>query len=438
MSTLSKSFRDCLYPALPQIIQQFGTPFHIYHESGIRQTLRKLKGSFPKNEFQEFFAVKALPLSAIMQIVKSEGCGFDCSSIPELRLARAAGALPEDIMFTANNPSTEELMEALSFGGCILNLDGIEFIEKVEEIGPFPELICFRLNPGNRKTGDEVNTIIGNPVDSKYGVPIEKIVEAYSLAKKAGATRFGLHTMVCSNDLNYIHLVSTYRLLLEVATKLEEELGIKLEFVNVGGGLGIPYRPGEKEFDLEAFALERSCLGEEFMRTHGYLPKLYMESGRYVTGPHGVLVNRVINIYEKYKNFVGVEIAMPALMRVGMYPATAYHHCTLLNADGLMIKEGSRPLTKVTIAGSICENCDVLGRDIEMPEPCEGDLVITHFTGAHGSAMGFNYNGRCRPQELLICKDGTVRRISRAETYDDLIARQLGLNGSEHVLELEL
>lgn len=437
MPTMTSSFRKRLFPALPQIIGKFGTPFHIYDEAGIRDTLKKMKGAFCGHiGYKEFYAVKALPRLTIMNIIKSEGCGFDCSSIPELRLARAAGALPEDIMFTSNNTSLEEFREALSFGGCILNLDGIELIEKVEEVGPFPDFICFRLNPGNRKTGDEVNAIIGNPVESKYGVPIERIIEAYRLAQKAGATRFGLHTMVCSNDLNYKHLVSTYQLLLEVAATLETELGIKLEFVNVGGGLGIPYRPNDEEFDITAFAFECKRIGKDFERTHGYLPELYMESGRYVTGPHGVLVNRVINIYEKYKNFVGVEVAMPALMRVGIYPTTAYHHCTILNADGSEIEEGSRPIVKVTIAGPICENCDVLARDIEVPQPHEGDLVVTHCTGAHGAAMAFNYNGRPRPPEFLYCEDNTVRCIFKGETYDDLVARERDLGGSDHTLSV--
>jgi diaminopimelate decarboxylase len=434
---MSASFRQRLFPALPQIIGKFGTPFHIYDEPGIRDTLRFMNGMFPSGlvGFKEFYAVKALPKPAIMEIIKNEQCGFDCSSIPELRLARAAGAQPEDIMFTSNNTSDEEFFEALAHGGCILNLDGIEYIEKVKALGPFPELICFRLNPGSRKTGDQVNSIIGNPLEAKYGVPIEQIIEAYRLAQEAGAKRFGLHTMVCSNDLDWVHMVATCKLLLEVAAELKAKLGIKLEFVNLGGGLGIQYRPGDSHFHFGSFAVTCCELVQAFGAIHGYIPKIYLESGRFVTGPHGVLVNEVINVYRKYKNYVGVEIAMPALMRVGMY-STAYHHCTLLNSDGTPIKEGSRPLVMVTVAGSICENCDVLARDIGMPAPRVGDLIITHDTGAHGSAMGFNYNGRCRPQELLLGSLGTVRRICRAETFDDLNARHLGLEGERHVLQL--
>ncbi len=449
---VSKSFEERLHKSLPQIIEKFGTPFHIYDGPGIHDTLRDMKETFRLRNlsFKEFYAVKALPKPAIMEIIKDEQCGFDCSSIPELRLARNAGAKPEDIMFTANNVKKGEFREALDHGGCIMNLDGIEYIPKLEALcreitRPFPELICFRLNPGTRKTGDSVNSIIGNPVDAKYGVPIEDIVEAYRAIQKIAEQqtnqdrkkqRYGLHTMVCSNDRDYTHMVATYRLLLEVAAQLKKELGIELEFVNVGGGLGIPYRPGDTAFDLKAFADECYKLTMAFAQEHGYAPAIFMESGRYVTGPHGVLINRVINVFKKYKNYVGIEVAMPALMRVGMYPTSAYHHCILLNPDGSPIEEGSRPIIKVTIVGSICENCDVLARDVEMPEPREGDLIMTCDTGAHGSAMCFNYNGRERIQELLEGFYGNVRRICRAETYDDLDIRHQGLEGQEHRLKV--
>lgn len=442
-------FEQRLFKALPQIIAKFGTPFHIYDEMGIRDTLRGMKETFASRKlpFKEFYAVKALPKPAIMDIVKNEQCGFDCSSIPELRLARNAGAKPEDIMFTANDVGRIEFVEALSHGGCIMNLDDIVYVKKLADVCeemdcPFPELISFRLNPGTHKTGDAVNSIIGEPLEAKYGVPIEKIGEAYRLVAEMVAKRhpgrkqrYGLHTMVCSNDLDYTHLVATYRLLLEVADQLEKELGIKLEFVNVGGGLGIPYRLTDTPFNLAAFADECRKLTDAFIDAHGYAPAIYMESGRYVTGPHGVLINRVINMTEKYKTFVGVEAAMPALMRVGIYK-TAYHHCILLNPDGSPIEEGSRPIIKATVAGPICENCDVLGRDIEMPAPREGDLVMTRATGAHAIAMCFNYNGRTRVQELLEIPYGNVRRICRAETFDDLEVRHQGLGGEEHVVHI--
>lgn len=427
---VSQSFQERLIPNLMPIVDKFGTPFHIYDERGIRETLRDMKEAFSCKgiDFKEFYAVKALPKPAIMKIVKSEDCGFDCSSIPELRLARDAGAEPEDIMFTSNNTSQEEFREAQAYNGCILNLDDATFINKVP--APFPELICFRLNPGKEKTGDHVNAIIGNPIDSKYGVPIEKIDKAYRKAKARGAKRFGLHTMVCSNDRDYTHMAGTLAILLRTANSLYERHRISVEFVNVGGGVGIPYRPTDQPFDMQAFANEARSQLADFREHNRFTPRLFMESGRYVTGPHGVLVNRVINVYEKYKNFVGVEVAMPALMRVGMY-SSAYHHCTVLDKYGIP-KDG--PTKIVTIAGSICENCDVLARDILLPVVEEGDFILTHCTGAHGSAMGFNYNGRTRPQELLYENGRVVSRICRAETYEDLDQRHQKLSAPEHLL----
>jgi len=434
---MSQEFMQALFPKLAAINGKFGLPYHIYYEPGIRETLRILKGAFSSRRmaFKEFYAVKALPKPAIMDIIKSEACGFDCSSIPELRLARAAGAQPEDIMFTSNDTSDEEFAEALAHGGCILNLDGIEYIKKVQALGPFPDLISFRLHPGvSSADGSKDMRSMADP-DSKYGVPIELIVEAYRQAQEAGATRFGLHTMVCSNNLDYTNLVATYALLLDIAKRLLDQLGIELEFVNVGGGLGIPYRPGDTAFDLEAFASECKKFAVQFFELNGFVPSLFMESGRFVTGPHGVLVNRVINRYRKYIEFAGLQVAMPALMRVGMY-SKAYHYCTVLEQDGSLIGEGSRPIIEVSGAGPICEGCDLVLKKGMLPDPREGDLFITHDTGAHGSAMGFNYNGRCRPQELLLDGLGNVRRICRAETYDDLNARHLGLEGDEHVIHL--
>jgi diaminopimelate decarboxylase len=416
---MSPALMERLRKAIPTLAERFGTPCLVYDEIGIRQTVRGLLGAF-KNaglDFKEYYAVKAWPHPVVLKILKEMGCGFDCSSISELRKARAAGATPDDIMFTSNNTSQAEFKEAQAYGGCILNLDDEIFIDKVK---PFPKLISFRLNPGDYKTGDEVNSIIGEPKDSKYGVPIERIVDVYKLARNAGAEEFGLHTMVCSNDRNYKHMVSTVSLLLKVAADLRTQAGICLKFINMGGGIGIPYRPMDQTFDIEGLAKESRKLVDAFEAEYGYRPKLLMESGRYITGPHGALVNRVINVYEKYKKYAGVEVAMPGVMRVGMYPNSAYHQCTILGPDGI---EPRGELYPITVAGSICENCDVLARDMPLPPVREGDFVITHDAGAHGSAMGFNYNGRTRPQELMIGADGVIRRITRAETEDDLDRR---------------
>src|SRR3989344_3043777 len=423
---------------LPQIIRKFGTPFHIYDEAGIRGTLQELKRAFTDNglDFREFYAVKALPKPAIMDIIHDEGCAYDCSSVTELRLARAAGARRQDIMFTSNNTSDEEFAEALAHGGSIVNLDDEVFLDHpLIKNGP-RDMFCCRLNPGKRKTDDEVNEIIGDPVNSKYGVPIEHIVHVYARAKEMGFRQFGIHTMVCSNDLNYVHMLNTLKLELEVASGLNRHLGIRPALINMGGGIGIPYRAEESPFDIDKFACGCRELVAQFAHDNHYVPKLFLESGRYVTGPHGVLVNRVINRYRKYKEFAGVESGMTANMRVAIY-STAYHHGPILKSDGVPVGPADRLVEKITVAGSICENCDVLARDMPLPNPQVGDLYLTHDDGAHSSAMPGNYNGRCRPQELLLCGDGTVRRICRAETYEDLERRHRDLEGDEHVLEVQ-
>ena len=435
---MSKEFENRLFPVLPRIIEKFGTPFHIYDQIGIEAGLRRLYSAFISQgfDFKEFYAVKALPNPAILKIVKDMGCGFDCSSIIELRLARGLGACPVDIIFTSNNTSVEEFREALAYGGCYLNLDDECSIDLVPD--PFPDFICFRINPGDMKTGDEVNPIIGKPKQSKYGVPVERIVAAIREAIRRGAKRFAIHGMFCSNDRDHRHLVGSYRILLKIAAIVYKEFGVQLEFLNPGGGVGIRYRLADRDFDVEAWAQECWILAQEFQRECGYIPRFYIESGRFVTGPHGVLVNEVINVYSKYEDFIGVQVAMPALMRVGMYhydnpDDCAYHHNTLLGPDGVGIQG---ELKKVSVVGPICENCDRLGYNVMLPQAHRGDLMITHDTGAHGSAMGFNYNGRCRPQELLLGADGVVRRITRAEVPEDLVRRYQDLDGPEHMLKL--
>jgi diaminopimelate decarboxylase len=333
-------------------------------------------------------------------------------------------------MFTSNNTTPEEFDEASGNGGCILNLDDEIFINKIK----MPKLISFRLNPGTRKTGKGVNDIIGDPVNSKYGVPIERIVDVYMQAREKGATETGLHTMICSNDLDWTNMARTIDLVLEVAGSLcENSLGPK--FINLGGGVGIPYRPGEKEFDMMSLAQYARKALDGFEEKYHYQPKIYMESGRYVTGPSGVLVNPVINVYEKYKKFVGVSVAMPALMRVGMY-SSAYHPCEILDKNFVPKNSEEYDLEKRTIAGPICENCDVLAKDMMLPNVKEGDYVVTKGTGAHGSAMAFTYNGRPRPQELLLTRNGTVRRIVRAETVEDLWLRHELVSTEENTLRL--
>lgn len=406
---MSASFKGRLFPRIPQIQQHFQTPFHIYDEAGIRETGAQLVKAFSGIPgFREFFAVKALPNREILKLMKEMGFGFDCSSIPEVILARELGARPEDIMFTSNNTSQEEFDFATQDGGCILNLDDISLIDKVPH---FPEMICFRYNPGPRRTG---NVIIGNPEEAKYGVSHEQVVEAYRKAKERGATRFGLHTMVASNELDYSYIVETARMVLEVAEEVEAALGIEFEFVNIGGGFGIPYRPEQKPLDLAGMSAEITELFDGFRKRHGHAPAMFMESGRFMTGPHGALVTTAINSKDTYRRYIGVDACMSALMRPALYGA--YHHIDVLGKD-------LDPKTEVyDVVGSLCENNDKFAVQRELQPVEDGDILVIHDSGAHGHAMGFQYNGRLRPKELMLRADGRVELIRRAETVADYFA----------------
>jgi len=393
----------------PQVIEHFGTPFHIYDEAGIRATGQRLKAAFAGIEsFREYYAVKALPNPRILEIIGSMGFGFDCSSISELHLSRRVGGRGDDIMFTSNNTSHDEFVEAAANGGCILNLDDISLIAKVPVM---PELICFRYNPGPRRVG---NDIIGNPIEAKYGVSHEQIVEAYRRARDRGARRFGLHTMLASNELNHRYMVQTARMLLDLVEEISRELAITFEFINIGGGLGIPYLPDGEELQIEAMGREITAEFARFKERNGYAPALFMESGRYMTGPHGVLVVTAINRKEIYRTYVGVDACMNALMRPALYGA--YHHIEVLGKNQVGETE------VVDVVGSLCENNDKFAVQRPLPPIKDGDILLIHDTGAHGHAMGFNYNGTLRPQELLLRVEGRVDLIRRRERLEDYFA----------------
>lgn len=406
---MSPSYRERLFPNLDEIASQFGTPFHIYDERGIRQTGGHLKNAFAAlDHFREYFAVKALPNPRILEIMREMGFGFDCSSMAELTLARKIGARGDDLMFTSNNTSEAEFEAAQDQGGSLLNLDDISLVPKVPRM---PETVCFRYNPGPRRSG---NSIIGNPVEAKYGVAHHQLLDAYRGAMDRGAKRFGLHTMLASNELNYNYMVQTVQMLLEVIVWITRELNIRFDFINMGGGLGIPYRPEDPPFDLDAMAGEVTTLFANFKKAQGYAPRLFMESGRYMTGPHGVLVVKAINRKEIYRTYIGVDACMSALMRPAMYGA--YHHIEVLG------KSAETPTHPVDVVGSLCENNDKFAIQRDLPPIEPGNLLVIQDTGAHGHAMGFNYNGKLRPQELLLRADGRVERIRRAETEADYFA----------------
>src|SRR6056297_2030221 len=319
---MSADFKARLFPVLPEIAAHFQTPFHIYDEAGIRETGRALKQAFAEIEdFREFFAVKALPNPRILALMSDMGFGFDCSSVPELVLSRNAGAVGEDIIFTSNNTTEADFKAAMADGGAILNLDDITLIEKLPVV---PELICFRYNPGEQRSG---NDIIGNPVEAKYGLTHEQIIEAYRLARERGARRFGLHTMIVSDERNHEYMITTAEMLLALAEEISARLPINFEFINIGGGFGIPYTPDDSPLDIQAMGRGIVSAFSEFSQKNGYMPRLYIESGRYMTGPHGALVTRVINHKNIYRKYVGVDASMAALMRPGMYGA--YHEISI-------------------------------------------------------------------------------------------------------------
>ncbi len=398
---------------LERIVAQFPTPFHLYDEGAIRRNARRFREAFSwvPGGFANFFAVKALPNPHILGILKEEGMGADCSSLPELLLAEAAGIRGEEIMFTSNDTPAVEFKKAVALGA-IVNLDDLTHIPFLEEHAGLPELLCLRYNPGPLKKG---NAIIGNPQESKYGFTREQILEGYRMLKERGVRRFGLHTMVASNELNPDYFVETASLLFDLAAEIAERLGIRLEFVNLGGGIGIPYRPEQSAVDLERISAGIERLYREKIAARGLDPlRVVMECGRVVTGPYGYLVARVLHRKETYKRFIGLDASMANLMRPGMYGA--YHHITVMG------KEGRTEGELCDVTGSLCENNDRFAIDRMLPQISPGDLVVIHDTGAHGHAMGFNYNGKLRSAELLLREDGSVRLIRRAETPLDYFA----------------
>ncbi len=397
---------------LEQIEKTHPTPFHLYDECGIRANARRLNAAFAWNPgFKEYFAVKACPNPFLMKILKQEGFGMDCSSLPELMLSEQIGVAGEDIMFTSNDTPADEFARAKALGA-IINLDDLSHIPFLEACAGLPELISFRYNPGPLKGG---NAIIGNPEQAKYGFTREQLFEGYRLLKRKGVKRFGLHTMVASNELNPQYFIDTAEILFDLVAELSREVGITFEFVNIGGGIGIPYRPDQAAVDLERVGEGVRQAYETRLLAKGHPAlKLYMECGRMVTGPFGYLVSRVRHIKKTYKTYAGLDACMANLMRPALYGA--YHHISVpAKAD--------KPCCSVyDVTGSLCENNDKFAIDRTLPELASGDLVVIHDAGAHGHAMGFQYNGKLRSAELLAREDGSVVQIRRAETPSDYFA----------------
>ncbi len=397
---------------LEKLTERFPTPFHIYDERGIRENARRLQAAFAWSPgFKEYYAVKAAPNPYLLKILKSEGFGSDCSSFGELLLSERVGMVGDDIIFTSNDTPAYEYQKAIELGA-IINLDDISHIQYLEDHVGLPELVCCRYNPGPLKGG---NAIIGHPEEAKYGFTREQLFEGYRILRDKGVTRFGLHTMVASNELEMEYFLETAHMLFDLVRELSTELGIEFEFVNLGGGIGIPYRPEEKAVDLEALGEGVRKLYEELIIGNGIKPlDIRLECGRMVTGPYGYLVSRVLHKKSTYKEYVGLDASMANLMRPGMYGA--YHHITVAG------KEDAPCDFVCDVTGSLCENNDKFAIDRAIPQVEIGDLVVIHDAGAHGHSMGFNYNAKLRSAELLLREDGEVIQIRRAETMEDHFA----------------
>lgn len=391
------------------MIREHPTPFHIYDEVGIRKSAKELFDAFSwSSGFTNYYAVKALPNPEILTILKEESMGLDCSSLAELILAERVGVIGERIMFTSNDTSAEEFVKAVELGA-IINLDDISHIDFLEEaVGTLPELLCFRFNPGPERVG---NDIIGNPAEAKYGLTRSQLMEAYKKCQNKGVKHFGLHTMLASNELQADYFVETAKMLFELAIEIKDDLGISLEFIDLGGGFGIPYKPEQEPLNIYKVSEEIHTLYDDLLSPHDLRPKLSYECGRFVTGPHGYLVSTVRHIKNTYRDYVGLDATMADLMRPGMYGA--YHHITVLG------KENEVATHTYDVTGSLCENNDKFAIQRPLPSVSIGDILVIHDTGAHGHSMGFNYNGKLRSAELLLEPKKTVKLIRRAETLDD-------------------
>lgn len=394
---------------IEEIIKTFPTPFHIYDEKAIRVNARNFIRAFSWNTgFKEYYAIKAAPNPYIMKILREEGFGIDCSSIAELELAKRVGMSGEEIILTSNDTPAYEFQLAKDLGA-IINLDDISHIDYVEKNVGLPDTISMRYNPGDLKQG---NLIIGHPEDAKYGFTHEQIIEGYRILKEKGIKHFGIHTMVASNELDPEYFIETAEILFKLIIEVKEKTGVNIEFANLGGGIGIPYKPEQNPVDLDYVSSGIRKLYNEMIVKNDLAPlKLFFESGRAITGPYGYLVTKVRHIKKTYKQFAGMDACMVNLMRPAMYGA--YHHITVLG------KENEAHSKKYDVTGSLCENNDKFAIDRMLPELEPNDILVIHDAGAHGHAMGFNYNGKLKSAELLLRENGEVIQIRRTETVED-------------------
>ena len=398
---------------LEDIASRYATPFYLYDEKGIRETARRVNKAFSWNKgFKEYFAVKATPTPGILKILHEEGCGADCSSYTEPLMADAVGFKGDEIMFSSNDTPAEDFQLARKLNATI-NLDDITHIDFLERVADIPDTVCCRYNPGGHFA--IANNIMDNPGDAKYGMTREQLTEAYKRLMAKGVKHFGLHAFLASNTVTNDYYPELARILFKVAVELKEETGASIEFINLSGGVGIAYRPGQPQNDIMEIGEGVRRAYEEVLVPAGMgNVRLYTEMGRYMLAPYGALVSRVIHQKHIYKEYIGLDACAANLMRPAIYGA--YHHITVMG------KENAPCDHKYDVTGGLCENNDKFAIDRMLPEINIGDLVFIHDAGAHGFAMGYNYNGKLRSAELLLKEDGSVEMIRRAETPADYFA----------------
>lgn len=398
---------------IEEIVKTCPTPFHIYDEKGIRQTARALNEAFAWNKgFKEYFAVKATPNPAILRILREEGCGVDCSSETELMLSERCGFCGEEIMFSSNVTPAKEYVYAKKLGA-IINLDDATHVEFLKEAAGIPETICCRYNPGGDFTIH--NKIMDSPKDAKYGMTKAQLVTSFLKLKEYGAKRFGIHAFLASNTLGGEYYPQLARELFMFAVDIREETGIQVSFINLSGGVGVAYKPEDDPNDIAAIGAAVHKAYDEVLGAAGMGDvAIFTELGRFMLAPNGHLVAKAIHEKHIYKEYIGLDACAANLMRPAMYGA--YHHITVAG------KEDAANTNKYDITGGLCENNDKFAIDRMLPKIEMGDYVVLHDTGAHGFAMGYNYNGKLRSAELLLCEDGSVKMIRRAETPEDYFA----------------
>nr|WP_303814551.1 diaminopimelate decarboxylase [Acidaminococcus timonensis] len=396
-----------------KIAETYPTPFYVYDEKGIRETVRSIYKAFAWNKgYKEYFAVKATPLPGILDIMREEGCGTDCSSYPELLLSDVCGFKGHDIMFSSNDTPVKDMQEAYKLGA-IINLDDFTMIDFLEQVAAIPETICCRYNPGGLFALG--NDIMDNPGDSKYGMTKDQLREAFKILKKKGVKHFGIHAFLASNTVSNAYYPELARQLFQLAVEMKHDTGVAVDFINLSGGVGIPYKPDQTPNDIAVIGEGVHKVYDEVLVPEGMgNVALFTEMGRFVTGPYGALVTKVLHFKHIYKEYVGVDACAANLMRPAMYGA--YHHITVLG------KENAPCDHTYDVTGGLCENNDKFAIDRKLPEIEKGDYLFIHDAGAHGSSMGYNYNAKLWCTELLLKEDGSVKLLRRAETPKDYFA----------------